>query len=164
MGMRTVYVFSLTDSVSQSMELLNKIKALAYLMYDEIKTFDIDNNILCHDNIIYNELLESNHDKKYYYRFKYDNYESGKYEPFMIDDISFGFTVNSDKISYNEIMAIFNHIKMITMFEYDVSVSSYDYMEDRKNINRLNVLKNIISNRKEIQYGSSELNRVLKAI
>ena len=164
--MRTIYTFSLGDEVSQSMELLNKFKAFGYLLYDELMTYEMEeeNQILCHDDIVYNELLESQHDGKYYYRFKYDNYASGMYEPFMIDDISFGFTVNSSESSDEKVMEAFKQIKRITNFNYDIDVNSFEYIPDEENNNRLETLNYILYCRGEEIINQGNHTKILKLV
>lgn len=144
--MKTIYMFSIDDDISQSIDVVNQFKVLCYMMYDEIGMLEEDGNrVLYRDNIIYNELMESGGNGVYHYRFKYKDYKSGKYEPFMLDDYSFCFTVNSGAISFDEITFFLEKVKGMIKFHYNVTVESVDYLQDDKNINRIEAIKGLVS-------------------
>ena len=156
--MKTIYTISVDDDVRQSIDVIEHLKLLCYFIYDGLRVarYESDDTIVCQDGIIPNQLLESTINGKYYYRFKYDDYLSGMYDPFMITDTSFGFTINTGSISYGELMEVINNSKRMINFEYNIKIESYDYMEDDKNINRLNVLKTILSNRENKDINESD--------
>ena len=114
--MKTIYTISVDEDVPQSIDLIEHMKVLCYFIYDELRNmkYDSHESIICTDNLIPNQLLESYVDNKYYYRFKYNDYSKGIYDPFMITDLSFGFTVNSDMINSVELdMASGRNISLI---------------------------------------------------
>lgn len=148
--MKTIYTISVDEDVPQSIDLIEHMKVLCYFIYDELRNmkYDSHESIICTDNLISNQLLESYVDNKYYYRFKYNDYSKGIYDPFMITDLSFGFTVNSDMINSVELDKVINKVKNLINFNYDIVIKSYSYMEDKDNKNRLNVLKSILMDEK----------------
>ena len=144
---KKIYTVSLDDDIPLSDKVLNEIKMLCFLIYDEFKIvyFGGDKEILCdEEGLIYNELLEAYSDHEFHYRFKYNDYSSGKYEPFMIDDTSFGFTVNSESITVEEVSKMIDHYKKILDIDYKFTLSSYEYLDNSKK-DRLITLKKILS-------------------
>ena len=152
--MKNIYMISLDDDVPLSQSIRDEMRLLCYLVYDEIRRLDYENvsPILCNDGIDYNELLESYNNGEFHYRFMYNDIESGKHEPFMINDTSFGFTINNDSISEDEIWHIIENYKKMIKFTYNLKLKKYSYEDDKKHKNRLITLKKIISeksNKKE---------------
>ncbi len=143
--MKKIYVVSLDDEVPLSDKMKDEIKVLAYLVYDEIQGYEYADNcqILCHDDIIYNELLEKEVNGEYVHRFKYDNVESGMYEPFMIGDRSFAFTVNDGTLDGNEIISIIYKVRMFSKITSNIEINSVIYEDDKKK-NRLMAIKKIL--------------------
>lgn len=147
--MKKIYIVSLDDDVPLSDETLNKIKVLCYLVYDSIKELECDEyskTLDIESNIIYNELLETKKGDSYIYEFKYNNCEFGKYEPFMVNNTSFAFTVNSDKLSENELADIIEKSQKFAMFHFNFKIDSITYEYDKKGKNRLMALKMLNSN------------------
>ena len=143
--MKKIYTFSVEDDISQSMDLQNQVKVFCYLMYDELRNLEDEKNkeILLHDNVIYNELLENFYNNKYYYHFKYEN-SSGTYEPFMTNNITFGFTVDSDNITDSEIVFTLCKVKQMINFPCSLHMNGIAYTEDKHGKNRLVALKKIV--------------------
>ena len=106
--MKEIYVISLDDDVPLRSSTYGDIRQIAYLLYDNL---DCRNgHILCIDNdntLIRNELYEvySSTNDTYTYRFASDrsNIDYRKYEPFMINNNSFGITVYEDSITKDEL-------------------------------------------------------------
>ena len=148
--METIYMFSIDDDISQSIDIVNQFKVLCYLMYDEIGALEADNGkrVLYRKNITYNELLESGDNGIYNYRFKYDDYKSGKYEPFMLDNYSFCLTVNGGAITFDEVTFLLEKVKEIAKFNYNVTVESVDYIDDETNANRIAAIRGLIADEK----------------
>ncbi len=144
--MKRIYTVSLDDEVPLSEKVLNEIKLLCFLIYDDIINLECDGpiSILAKDGIIYNELLESYQNREFHYRFLHDDYKAGKYEPFMISTTSFGFTINDDALSQDELNEIIEHCKKMLDIDYGFTINSYKYMEDEKHKNRLITLKKIL--------------------
>lgn len=143
--MKKIYVVSLDDGIPLSDKLKDEIKVLAYLVYDEINGYECDDGsrILYRDGIIYNELLEKNINGVYVHRFEYNDIESGIYEPFMINDRSFAFTVNDGTINDDEINNIIYRVRLFSKITYKFNINSFAYEEDKKK-NRLLAIKKII--------------------
>ena len=164
--MKKIYTISLDDEIPLSDELLNEIKMLCFLVYDSIKILEYDEiePILNYDGIIYNELLESYSNGCFHYRFTYDNYESGKYEPFMIDNKSFGFTVNDSKLDDEELVKILDENKKMLNMKYNFKVNAYVYKDDKKHKNRLITLKRILMDKLNKENRKDKHIRSLKPI
>ena len=143
--MKKIYVVSLDDEIPLSPKIEDEMKVLCYLVYDEIQGYEYSDNskILCHDDVFYNELLEKNVDGEYIHRFRYDDIESGMYEPFMINGRSFAFTVNDGAIDEAEINNIIHNVRYFAHVGYNVNISSVTYEDDKKK-NRLLAIKKII--------------------
>ena len=143
--MKKIYVISLDDEIPLSTKIEDEIKVLCYLVYDEIQGYEYGDNrkILCHDGIIYNELFERNTGNDYVHWFKYNNVESGTYEPFMINSRSFAFTINEGTISDEEINNIIHNVRRFAKIDYNFNISSVTYEEDKKK-NRLLAIKKIL--------------------
>lgn len=147
--MKKIYTFSVEDDISKSMDLQNQVKVFCYFMYDELSNLECEKNknILLHDNIIFNELLENFYNNKYYYHFKYEN-SSGTYEPFMVNNITFGFTVDSDNVTDSEIVSVLCKVKQMIKFPCPLHMNGITYMDDKNGKNRLIALKKIILDEK----------------
>ena len=144
--MEKIYTISLDGDIPLSDNLLNEIKLLCFLVYDSIKNLEYDNidPILCNDGVIYNELIDSRVGNQYDYHFTYNDFESGKYEPFMIDNTSFGFTINGDMLTDDKLLEIIGDCKKILRINYNFKVYKYKYDDDKKHKNRLIALKKIL--------------------
>ncbi len=143
--MKTIYTFSLDEDIPESIDLIERIKVLCYFIYDDLRVrgYDSPNSIICTEGIIPNQLMETTISGKYYYRFKYENYGPSPYDPFMITDTSFAFTINSDTISYDELVSVVNNAKQMINFNYNITIKSYSYLEDNANNNRQAILERI---------------------
>lgn len=149
--MKRIYVVSLDDEVPLSKEVIDSIKVIGYLLYEEILGIEYDGSekILCHDNISFNILLEKKENNTYVHRFTNNNVETGTYEPFMLNDTSFAFTVNDGKISPEEINNIINVVKTYVTSNCKFKINSITYEEDNKNKNRLLAIKKLLTDYSE---------------
>lgn len=153
--MKRIYVVSLDDEVPLSPDLLDSIKVLAYLVYDEIMGMEYNSgkSILVHDNIRYNELLERKESSnRYTHRFCNNTPETGTYEPFMTSDTSFAFTVNDGTLSEDDIENIIRIVRVYVEKYKKMTINSVTYEADAKNKNRLLAIKKILTN----DYGNKE--------
>ena len=152
--MKRIYVVSLDDEVPLSQELIDSMKVLGFLVYEEIMGMEDSGikNILHHDNIKYNELLEKKENNRYTHRFTNNTPETGVYEPFMVNDRAFAFTINDGKLSVQDIENIIDRVK-IYVDEYDkVNIDSVTYQEDAKNKHRLIAIRKLLTK----DYGNKE--------
>ena len=96
-----IYKISVGDNSKNDPETRDKIKLLAYLTYGELLEYEeeTERDILYKKNIGYNELYDGFRDRINKYEFEHDDYYNGLYEPFMIDDNTFGFTALDNSIS-----------------------------------------------------------------
>lgn len=167
--MKTIYVVTLDDEIPLSSRLIDDIKLLCFLVYDEIMGIEYDNGnkILCHDGIIYNELLEREDNGIYTHRFRYNDILSGKYEPFMINDTSFAFTVYDGMLSNDDIINIISKVRIYTKIRCNFKVSSVTYKEDSKNKNRMLAIKKLLEsnhNDKEDKKNKVKIKSILPMI
>ena len=165
--MKRIYVVSIDDEVPLSDKLADGIKVLAFLLYDEIRGYEYEDcQILCHDDIIYNELLEKKeNDNKYIHRFTHNDVESGMYEPFMINDRSFAFTVIDGTISDAEIKGIIDRLRLFSKVNCSLNIHSVTYEDDKKK-NRLLAIKKILldSEKKNKKEGKVKIKSLLPVI
>lgn len=128
--MKKIYTITLDDEVPLSDIVSSDIKEIAYCLFEEMDKYDRpilvvgDNN-----NLVRNELLESFNGKRYNYRFesessKIDNY---RYEPFLINSRSFGFTVYDEATTDEEIMTFLNNVQHMLGFNYKFNIDSVYY-------------------------------------
>ena len=143
--MKKIYIVSLDDEVPLSDKIKDEVKVLAYLVYEEIQGYECEDGrqILCQDGIIYNELLEKNVNGDYVHRFMHDDIESGMYEPFMIGDRSFAFTINDGTFNDAEIRDIIYKVRIFSKINSKFVIDSVTYEEDKKK-NRLLAIKKIL--------------------
>lgn len=130
-----LYDVSLDSEIELTNETLNKVKLLAYLVYDALVEYEYDKgiNILYRDNIIINEIYE----RCNRYEFEHTDYNKGIYEPFMINDTSFGFTVYGDSISNAEIKHIVMEVQKNICFYAQLNVN---YIVLKNNRDRLGTI------------------------
>lgn len=112
--------FYLRNDIEMSPIIRDKIKLMAYLIYSELIDYEneMNKNVLFKDNIVFNELDVKNRQ----YEFEHIDYKTGNYEPFMIDDNGFGFTIYDGSISNEDLNIIIDEVKkMIQLnFEFDI--------------------------------------------
>ncbi len=134
-----LYDISLADRSKLTIDFLDKMKLLAYLVYDALVEYEYDcgKDILYKDNIIFNELSDDfrNHITKY--EFIHTDYNRGMYEPFMISDASFGFTIYSNSIAKEEIIRIISEEQKNIGFDVVLNIN---YFVLRNNRDRLETI------------------------
>ena len=152
--MRKIYTITLEDDIPLSIVDLGNIKGIAYLLYSEIS--NIDKPILCtnentKEELIINELKEKNIGGKYLYSFisdkDKDNYY--KYEPFMINNNSFGFTVFDNSITDTEIAILLDNVFKFIGYKFNYKIDSIYYDENKKN-DRYHIIKSLINKKEKI--------------
>lgn len=141
--MKKVYTFTLNDEDIPSIEVKSDIKLIAYWLADTIENISEENqeilvlNENLRDNSIYDTVennhlgysLESDNDLQHYY----------KYNPTIINDVTFAITVYENRIKDSELLDLLNqtlkeiqevsHIKL-TSSCFKITTSLYE--EDSK--------------------------------
>lgn len=117
-----IYNISIDKDLVINPEIRDKIKLLAYLVYSELLDYEEENNksVLYKDNIVFNELYDGFRDRINKYEFEHEDYYTGYYEPFMINDNSFGFTIYENVISDKELMLLINDVKNIIQLDCSI--------------------------------------------
>ena len=150
--MKRIYIVSLDDEVPLSPQVIDNIKVLCSLVYDEIQgiEYETGQKILHRDAFIrYNELREKKEKDGYTHRFINDTPETGEFEPFMLNDRSFAFTINDDLIGAKEIEDIIYMDRIYYKSPGKFSIDSVTYEEDNKNKNRLIAIRKILNKETE---------------
>lgn len=123
-----IYEVSLDCKERINREFLDKVKLLAYLAYGEILDYEgeLERNILYKENIVFNELYDGFRDRINKYEFEHNNYDAGIYEPFMIDDTTFGFTIYEGSITDKDMMMLLIEVKKIIGMDCDIHMTKID--------------------------------------
>ena len=149
--MKRIYTVTLDDDdIPLSHNIGSDIREIAYWIYEELSKYD--EQILCVDNdqamnsegLIKNELYDISSKDGYIYKFDSDlkNIDSRVFEPFILSDKTFGFTVYENSLSGSELSVILDSILKLLRMNYAYSINSILY--DDKNIkNRFKAIDNI---------------------
>ena len=112
--MREIYIIKLDDDIPLPSESVSVLKEAIYLLMDEISRYNWDILSFEEDNLIYNYLLEtySYNTGKYTFRMLSDrnNDDFRRYDPFILNDTTFGFTTYKDSLTEEKIASEFNRI------------------------------------------------------
>ncbi len=151
--MKKIYTITLDDEIPLSESISSDIKEIAYCLFEEIDKYDrqilvVDDN----RNLIRNELLESYKNGRYNYKFESENssIDNYKYEPFVIDNKSFGFTVYDGTISEEEILLFLNNVLNFLGLKYKFSIDSIYYDDEFVN-GRLTAYNYIMNNTTQVK-------------
>lgn len=132
--MNKIYTITLDDEVPLSEKVISDIKQVVYILFDKIDSFD--RKILVFDdeksNLKRNQLLEIKNNGEYIYFFESehsltDNY---RYEPFIINNRSFGFTVYDGSIEDEEVRELLNYSLNFLKLNYKFNIDSSLYYDD----------------------------------
>ncbi len=120
-----MYNISLSDVSNLTDVTLDKVKLVAYLLYDALIDYEADNRktILYRDNIVSNELFDKCVNGFSRHEFEHTDYGTGKYEPFMINETSFGFTAYENSISIKEISYLVDEIKKLVRLDGEFTIN-----------------------------------------
>ena len=143
--MKELYVISLDDDIPLQSNIANDIRQIAYFLYDELDRYD--RHILCIDDdnsLIRNELYEvylNSNDTQCTYKFTSDksSIDYRHYEPFMIDDRSFGFTIYEGSLTTDEIVSSLNTVLFFLhlnkeKYQFNISSIKYNTFDERMKI------------------------------
>lgn len=140
--MKRIYTITLEDGEYPSDDVERNMKFLATLLYEEVMNLEyVAGDILYRNNLIYNDLFESRSNGKINYYFKSEKNEDEfvRYEPFIINSISFGFTVNDSKIDSGMIQVLLERIQKMMYTNYKFNID--DTLVFDKDKERIRLLK-----------------------
>ena len=151
--MKKIYTITLDDDIPLSESISSDIKQIAYFLFEEIDKYDrqilvVDDN----RNLIRNELLESYNNGRYNFRFEseHTNIDNYRYEPFLINDRSFGFTVYDGSITEEEILSLLNNVLIFFGLNYKFNIDSIYYDDEFVN-GRLTAYNYIMKDSTEVK-------------
>ena len=145
--MKKIYTITLDDEVPLSDVVSSDIKEIAYFLFEEIDKYDRQILVVDDDrNLIRNELLETYRDGRYNFRFEseHTNIENYRYEPFLFNDRSFGFTVYDGSIDEEEILELLNGVLIFFGLNYKFNIDCLYY--DDEFINNRQTAYNFVIN------------------
>ena len=131
------------ERVPVTPEAFDNIKTIAYLMYGALLDYESERGkkILYGVGIGQNELI----DKIGLYDtfdFEHTDYENGKYEPFMINKWSFGFTVCDDSFPETDMEMILGEVMGVVGVKYDYVISTEPLNSERDRKKKIRSLYN----------------------
>ena len=135
-----IYNISINKDLVNNPEIRDKIKLLAYLVYSEILDYEEESNkrVLYKENIVFNELYDGFRDRINKFEFEHEDYYTGYYEPFMIDDNTFGFTIYDNAISDKELLLLVNEVKNIIQLDCDINLEKIVVANSKERSNIIN--------------------------
>ena len=151
--MKRIFMVSLEDDdVPLSHNITNDIREIAYCVHEDLSKFD--ERILCiddgkrtsQDGLRKNELYEKPTINGYVYRFDSDltsSIDSRLFEPFILSDRAFGFTVYENSISGSEIQVIIDNVLKLLRMNYKYTLNSMVY-DDNNIKNRFNAIDHFV--------------------
>ena len=150
--MKRIYTITLEDDdVPLSHNISSDIREIAYWLHEELDKFD--EPILCvdsdqeknSDGLIKNELYDISTKEGYIYKFDSDfkKVDYRLFEPFILTDKTFGFTVYENSISGGEISIILDSILKLLRMNYKYTLKSVVY-DDKSIKNRFNAIDKLI--------------------
>lgn len=146
--MKKIYTISLDDDIPLSNITASDVKEIAYCLFEEIDKYDRKILVVDDDKTLFrNQLYETYVNGEYRYRFESENssISNYRYEPFLINDRSFGFTVYDEAISENEILAILNGVLAFLSLRYSFNINGIYYKDDIAN-GRMAIFKHFKAN------------------
>ena len=150
--MKKIYTITLDDDVPLSDDTYySNVREIAFWLYEELGKFD--HQILCIDNdkemnadgLRKNELYDVPYNGGYVYRFDSDNVkgiDNRLFEPFVLDNKTFGFTVYDGSISDSELAIILDGVLKILQLNHHYSINSVLY-DDTNIKNRFKAIEAI---------------------
>ena len=135
-----IYKVSLKGNYEDSRLVYDNMKLMAYLVYDALMDYEYesDKDILFKDGVTMNELYDGFRNRINKYEFEHGNFTNGEYEPFMIDDTSFGFTVNDGSINKEKIAFFVNEIKKLIRVDYEFNIEEFKLLNGLDRVSMIN--------------------------
>lgn len=122
--MKKIYTFTISQ---RGEKVAGDIRTLAYMLYGELYNYYGDDTIPLNINkyIVCNNLYDDG-------RMDSDNYDDGfiNYEPFLLGDNSFGFTVLDEMISDEVIKELLDYVQTLLRFNYRIDIDSNTYVSN----------------------------------
>lgn len=138
--MKKIYTFTVEGEDQSSDVFRSNLRLLAYLLYESLYKYDEEpyRPLIINKNIVYNGIHDENiFDRGYYFDSDIHNMKMIDYEPFIIGNNVFGFTVNDELISEEEIKELVDYVLRLTKLSYRISVNSFGYisrgLDDERN-------------------------------
>lgn len=147
--MKKIYAFTLEGDDYPSSKFDSNLRLFAHMLYEAVYNYDdVDNNPLnINCNIIYNNI---------HYMYGGSNYcfdsdinktanKFVNYEPFIVGDKTFCFTIKEDLLSKEVIIELVDYINRLLKFNYVVTINEFDYIAKNKEDERYRhkAIKNI---------------------
>lgn len=129
--MKTIYTFTLSSDDVPSSGRINEddLRLIAYMVYNEIYNYygEDDKILNSNDRIIYNNLRENFNG--YRYRFQSDLVPQKYvyYEPFIISNHTFGFTIVDNNFDIHKVNEIVEYVLNLLRLNYKVKIKCVDY-------------------------------------
>lgn len=140
--MKKIYSFTLDSDEYPSVRrnIYSDLRLIAYMLYSEIYNYYGENDSPLDINplIKYNNLNEVK-DLFFAYKFDSDKYDDGYtyYEPFIVGERTFCFTIIDDNFDDKIIKEILHYVMKILKVKYNVTINTYEYnakdINDEKN-------------------------------
>ena len=154
--MKKIYSFTLDDEVPLSDGVESNIKAVAFWLFDSLA--NLDRQIVCFDDdkeindqgLIKNDLYDIKINNRYVYTFASEgsNIDNRMYEPFVLNNKSFAFTVNENSIDDGEIAIMLENVLRFLKLNYKFNIDSITY--DESNIkNRYEAIDKLFKIKRE---------------
>lgn len=170
--MKRIYTVTLEDDdIPLSHNISSDIREIAYWLYEDLGKFD--EQILCIDidqdrskeGLIRNELYDVPSKEGYIYKFDSDlkDIDDRLYEPFILGEKTFGFTVYDNTISSSELSIILDSILKLVKMDYKYTIDSIVY--DDKNIkNRFKAIDSITEIKDTVSNAKKRIKLPAKAL
>lgn len=164
--MKKIYTLTLDDDVPLSSRVIDDIKVICFLVYEDMNSFEDKKGhpVLLTNGISTNTLYETRLADEYTHHFKYNDITEANYEPFMIGDDSFAFTVSDGTITDETVLRSLEDAKRMINVEYNFKLETLTYEEDKHNKNRLVAIKKLCNMHKAKKEKKNGLTKTLKPI
>lgn len=156
--MKKIYTFTLEGDDYPSSKYIENLRLVAHFLYHEILNYgNYISPLNLNKNIRYNELNEGINHLGIKYYFDSDECQDNfiNYEPFIVGENSFGFTVNDDMINEDTISVLLQYVLSILGLNYEVRINSlcYDSRDNDDERYRSKAVKEIL---KRLGYKASK--------
>lgn len=138
-NMKRIYAFTLDNDDYPSKKFGFDLRLLAYLLYDSVYNYDGDNftALVINKNIMPNMIHDGQYPNEYYFDFDDYDEKNYNYEPFLLGDSSFAFTIEDTMMSEETLCSLFDYVLRLTGLNYKYKVNSNYYFsrskDDEKN-------------------------------
>lgn len=148
--MKKIYTFTLDDSEVLTGGKDTIVKVIAYIVYEKIRQIDYESLspiLVSNKTLKINELLEKYRDGQFVYSLlsEKDDNNSLMYQPVLIDENTFGITINDGTIDDGEIEVVLEESLKFMGWKYKFNIDSilYEAKNQEDESNRKNAIKKI---------------------